>query len=1465
MDDELAELQRQFEFAQEAKSSIRLSDRNVVELVQKLQELRIIDFDLLHTVSGKEYITPDQLRHEIVVEIDKLGRVSLIDLADTIGVDLYYVEKHAHQIVLEEPGLMLIQGEVISQSYWDSVAEEINDRLQESSQIALAELAAQLQVGSELIASMLEPRLGTLVKGRLEGGQLYTPAYVARVSAMVRGASRAITVPTNLSAVWTSLQQLLQDMDGTSGVAVDSSFFQSLFNGLLKEGEILGSLRAGVHWTPTVFAVAQKEGVDSFFSQNSFINYGVLQNLGIPQPPQYLKSRYPEGIALIDVFVHPSLIEMLDAATEDALERGSWIDALSVLPASFGSQDASKLLSLCPSVQLALKSNKAVIFGESYLFSDGFLKAVYDRVEKDMESFSVSGSSGAVPSDVLSDTKIGHDSSRITDSNEAVNEMSSNKQTTEKGSKKKRGKSSGTAAASATENSVNVQENPTSKSKKSQKKGKDTSLQFSDSKASVKKESSKIKEENNNIPSEEWVMQKISVLASDFEEQGIDDPETIIRPLANYLRPKLVEFWKQRRKALFTENAEKMKSVLDNLQKKLDESFLNMQLYEKALDLFEDDQSTSVILHRHLLRTTAAAIADTLIYNLDMHTKLKNGVEVEESQDSDSVSLSSGERIAIVKSFPGSLSNMAFAVVEALEGKRVDTFMTALRALAEESGLNLRKLDKKLERTLLHSYRKDLISQVPAETDPVSLLPKVVSLLYIQLHHKALQAPGRAILVAITRLKDKLDDSAYKILTEYQAATVTLLALISASTGDNFEQTGASGEPNASTEGPSFKCFSILITSAGETWLSIDCGARTPSVDALTFTQWVTDDKYIKTGENKLLSTPTNLFEMSTLRSFPKLGNSNNNSNSNKYCYNLPLKSQSKYLVRAGFYYGNYDNLKKPPTFNLQLRSGSVNVKVTTSLDLDPIYHEFIIFTTESSDFDVCLVETQEDEVPFISTLEATIIHEQEVYRDRFVSLVEKYNRIWKPQEDPRYLSSQFGPNIPISYSVEENNPPDVVINSLIEAHNASQSIVLPINFRQKSQVLAYFILYFDVTAAYKPLEEPRTVSISIDGKIMNTTQLPGFLRGEVVSIFPIKVNGGVATLSIASVGATTSTSLPPPAILNAMEVFSVLDVSDVGRSSVVGSSFSLVMLLLMLYCTDVEIRLDKALVSHLWLQSFPQATLTNGDFSSSDHTPISLEPKPPWLPKKTYHFRYENCWSREPLCSKLVEECWNNNHHISLAERIKACGIALDSWGQTLTGEIKAISVCYGMKIHVCHVKRKNIPNFVFSDGVCAQPDKSDENKTVLDGANQGRKRRHNGENNIRNVKSSGEVVDISSVTSSSMKCLAANIRYQNGDTEVSSSSSPPTKTSPKTLADKMDIEKVKPGSYAPHQAVLEELEDDLEHRNKVKSSENEAGVPPSATLVAPPLSNKCFASSVPHPKPIIRFIITSLSGRSS
>ncbi|KAI3450468.1 hypothetical protein Pfo_007133 [Paulownia fortunei] len=792
MDEELLELQRQFEFAQQAKSSIRLSERNVVELVQKLQQLQIIDFDLLHTTSGKEYITPEQLRSEIVSDINKRGRVSLIDLADTIGVDLYHVEKQSQQVVSNDSSLMLINGEIISNSYWDTVSEEINERLQECSQISLAEIAGQLQVGTELIISVLEPRLGTLVKGRLEGGQLYTPAYVARVSAMVRGAARGIAVPMNLSAWWSSLQVLLQDMDGFSGVAVESSFFQSLFNGLVKGGEILGTLRAGVHWTPSVFAIAQKECVDSFFSQNSYISYETLHKLGIPQAIQFLQSRYPEDKPLITVFVRGSLIEMLNAAVEDAIERGSWIDSLTILPSSFASEDASKILSLCPSVQSALKSSKAHMLGESYIFSDTFVKELFDSIEKELENLNITGLSAAGSLDgshLIKDARQGHhDSSSLADPDEYDNQSGIGKSASDKGSKKKKGKATGNAKAGSAEIVPEFVESTATKSKKKQKKGKVIpAAQVSDSKSGAKKDTERM--DNPSFLSEESLIRKIMSLVPDLEEQGMDDPETVLAPLAHYLRPMLLNSWVERRKAAFTENAQKMKRVFDDLQRKLDEAFLNIQLYEKALDLFEDDQSTAVLLHKHLLRTTATPIVDTLLVNLDMHNKLKNGIQLEESQNPETALTSSADRIALAKGLPGSLSVKAVGLVETLEGKRVELFISAVREFAEESGLILKKLDKKLERTLLHSYRKDLTAQVSAETDPVSLLPKVVSLLYVQVHGKALQAPGRAISVAISQLKDKLDDLAFKTLADYQSAAVNLLSLISAGTGNEEDCT----------------------------------------------------------------------------------------------------------------------------------------------------------------------------------------------------------------------------------------------------------------------------------------------------------------------------------------------------------------------------------------------------------------------------------------------------------------------------------------------------------------------------------------------------------------------------------------------------------------------------------------------------------------------------------------------------
>lgn len=109
----------------------------------------------------------DRLKAEVEAEIKRLGRASLVDLAASVGVELVHCERVAEQIVASNPDLSFIQGEIVADSYWDTVAEEINEALQESGQVAVGELAKRFNVGSEQLTRVLESRIGKSVNPSL--------------------------------------------------------------------------------------------------------------------------------------------------------------------------------------------------------------------------------------------------------------------------------------------------------------------------------------------------------------------------------------------------------------------------------------------------------------------------------------------------------------------------------------------------------------------------------------------------------------------------------------------------------------------------------------------------------------------------------------------------------------------------------------------------------------------------------------------------------------------------------------------------------------------------------------------------------------------------------------------------------------------------------------------------------------------------------------------------------------------------------------------------------------------------------------------------------------------------------------------------------------------------------------------------------------------------------------------------
>lgn len=786
MDSELLQLQKLFEAAQEAKASVRLSERNVVELVTKLQELCLLDSDLLHTVSGREYLTQDHLKVQMENEIKRLGRVSVIDLASTIGVDLFYCERQAEGIVASCDNLMLVQGEIISTSYWDSVAEEINESLQEAGRISLAELAARLNVSAELMTAVLEPRLGKVITGKMEGGQLYTQGYVARIRAMIRGAIRALTVPTNLSAVWSSLQQQLQEMDEIAGGGVpgEGQLFQALFNGLLKEEAFSGTLRGGGSvWTPAVFEKAQCEGVESFYSQNSYIGYDMLRRLAISQPKQFLQGKYGDGIALDTVFIHSSVMNMLDAAAEEIIDAGGWVDGVSVVPPLFTTADVAKLVSLCPSIQMAQKESKAVILAETCLVSISFLKSLLERLENEIVALArMRPAAHQVKDSSQNSSKTSNSENRM-----ELSTFGDGKETSYRGNNMqgKGGKRKGTGIAvsdSAEEESITGKG---SKGKKKGGKGRGGTAEtgLSSNKAVKSALERPAVSHDDEVISEEQIARKIIEWFPETEGVGTDDEVVggLSTAMAAYLKPSIVVTWKKMKQASFTAAAEDRHHRAETLQKKIDELYAGLQLFTKALDVFEDDQLTLVTLQRHLLRTTSSDIVDLILQGQNVERRLDEG-EIYKDLPSSTARLSTSERLALAKGLHGLLSAKSVRIVETLDGKAVDAFDSALGEVVEECGLRLKKLDKKGEKALLLSFRKTLALEIEKESDPVALLPKVVQLIFAQTYNKALQAPGRAIAAVIKYLKNRIPDVAYTTLVEYQSATVALLSMLSTTT-----------------------------------------------------------------------------------------------------------------------------------------------------------------------------------------------------------------------------------------------------------------------------------------------------------------------------------------------------------------------------------------------------------------------------------------------------------------------------------------------------------------------------------------------------------------------------------------------------------------------------------------------------------------------------------------------------------
>lgn len=141
-------------------------------------------------------------------------------------------------------------------------------------------------------------------------------------------------------------------------------------------------------------------------------------------------------------------------------------------------------------------------------------------------------------------------------------------------------------------------------------------------------------------------------------------------------------------------------------------------------------------------------------------------------------------------------------------------------------------------------------------------------------------------------------------------------------------------------------------------FVSVDCGGKESYTDEIGL-EWTPDTQMVSGETANISVTNETRKQYQTLRYFP--------ADSRKYCYTLNVTKRTRYLIRATFLYGNFDNNNVYPKFDISL--GPTNWATIVIADASKIEYAELIFLATDPSVSVCLSNATTGQ-PFISTLE---------------------------------------------------------------------------------------------------------------------------------------------------------------------------------------------------------------------------------------------------------------------------------------------------------------------------------------------------------------------------------------------------------------------------------------------------------------------------------------------------------------
>eukprot|EP00833_Pecoramyces_ruminatium_P009835 jgi/Orpsp1_1/1183867/evm.model.c7180000086988.3 len=339
-----------------------ISGSNCIELIKKLN----IDN---HITTDNIIITKKKVCENIKKELElNCGRISLVDLVNKLNVDILQIEEDCEYLIQNNKNNIVISnGNLLNEQYINNLINKIKDCLEIQGILSILEFSQKNVLNTDFVSNLIKEKFSSNPNIIIKKNEIYTKNYANQQKKILNGILNSITIPTIVSTIQNQYH-------------IHESAIQ----------EIFGNVKI---YYPKLYINAQKNIIQNWLIQNSYIEFDFVKQYNIENPKEFLLNIQPDIHICSNFAFSKSFCEQFEANINE-IKQENFINVLNWLPMSYQLSDVSEFLnslSLLKSLNKNIDKNDDNYIKQlkNFLVKNLYIKNCYNILKNYIEKKSI--------------------------------------------------------------------------------------------------------------------------------------------------------------------------------------------------------------------------------------------------------------------------------------------------------------------------------------------------------------------------------------------------------------------------------------------------------------------------------------------------------------------------------------------------------------------------------------------------------------------------------------------------------------------------------------------------------------------------------------------------------------------------------------------------------------------------------------------------------------------------------------------------------------------------------------------------------------------------------------------------------------------------------------------------------------------------------------------------------------------